>query len=98
MQTVTSVKYLKCQKSDTNVFEVKRSLSSKPLDLKALSKELNLSGGKNVKSAKNDADESDDERRPTVIKAVNIWKARKKEEEKLKRRYNLLCNKYNRRT
>ena len=45
---------------------------------------------------KSETEESDDERRPHVIKAVNVWKARKREEARLNRRYKILCNKFNR--
>ena len=50
---------------------------------------------KDITSLNVDQDvESEDEKKPHVVKAVNVWKARKKEEAKLKRRYQVLCNKY----
>ena len=46
---------------------------------------------------RNLADEEDSEdEKPRVRKAVTVWRARKKEEAKLKKRYEVLCNKYQR--
>jgi len=72
-----------------------RSLSSQPLDWKALAKEMKMKEFSKSKH-KSETEESDDERRPHVIKAVNVWKARKREEARLNRRYKILCNKFNR--
>ena len=48
---------------------------------------------------RNLADEEDSEdEKPRVRKAVTVWRARKKEEAKLKKRYEVLCNKYQRST
>ena len=69
-----------------------RSISSQPLDVRELAREYR------IKDTNHDAseDESEDEKNPCVRKAVNVWKARKKEEAKLKKRYQILCNKYQR--
>ena len=48
---------------------------------------------KPVKYTEND-DESDDDMKPVVMKAVKVWKARKKEENKLKKRYETLMQNY----
>ena len=67
-------------------------MSSQPLNVRELAKELRM---KDITSLNVDQDvESEDEKKPHVVKAVNVWKARKKEEAKLKRRYQVLCNKY----
>ena len=70
-----------------------RSLSSAPINVQDLAKEI---GYKDPSKQKYTDDDSDDEKKPHVIKAVNVWRARKKEEAKLKRRYQQLCNKYQR--
>ena len=49
---------------------------------------------KNYRTKDQDED-SDEEQKPNVLKAVKVWKARKKEEAKLKKRYQVLWNKYN---
>ena len=40
-------------------------------------------------------EDSDEEQKPNALRAVSVWKARKKEEAKLKKRYQVLWNKYN---
>ena len=69
-----------------------RSLSSQPLDVRELAREFRMKDTKREVSE----NDSEDEKKPYVRKAVNVWKARKKEEEKLKKRYQILCNKYQR--
>lgn len=63
------------------------------MDVKSLVKELK----KEAKSYKTKAqdEDSDEEQKPNALRAVNVWKARKKEEAKLKKRYQVLWNKYN---
>ena len=72
-----------------------RSISSAPINVQDLAKEIGYKDPSTVKSNNNN-DDSEDENKPYVKKAVNVWKARKKEEAKLKRRYQQLCNKYQR--
>lgn len=67
-------------------------MSSQPLNVRELAKELRMKDISSINVEKDE--ESEDEKKPQVVKAVNVWKARKKEEAKLKRRYQVLCNKY----
>ena len=52
---------------------------------------------KEAKSYKTKAQEedSDEEQKPNALRAVSVWRARKKEEAKLKARYQVLWKKYN---
>ena len=52
---------------------------------------------KEAKSHKTKAqdEDSDEEQKPNALRAVSVWKARKKEEAKLKKRYQVLWKKYN---
>ena len=68
-----------------------RNLESDPLDVRKLVDELKI--GEKSSKYSND-DDSEDETKPVVIKAVKVWKARKKEEEKLKKRYQTLLQNY----
>ena len=80
--------------AETNKNFQARSLSSAPLNVKELAKEICYKDP--GEKLHNNDDDSDDEKKPYVKKAVNVWRARKKEEAKLKRRYQVLCNKYQR--
>ena len=41
-----------------------------------------------------DEDDTDEDIKPAVMKAVKVWRARKKEESKLKKRYQTLIHNY----
>ena len=64
------------------------------MDVRSLVKELK----KEAKSYKTKAapdEDSDEEQKPNAHRAVRVWRARKKEEAKLKARYQVLWKKYN---
>ena len=63
------------------------------MDVRSLVKEMKMEE-KSYRTKDQDED-SDEEQKPNVLKAVKVWKARKKEEAKLKKRYQVLWNKYN---
>ena len=63
------------------------------MDVRSLVKELKKES-KTYKTKPQDSD-SEEEPKPKALRAVNVWKARKKEEAKLKARYQVLWNKYN---
>ena len=77
----------------SEVRSTSRSLSSQPLNVRSLVKELKIEDKSHRTKAQDE--DSDDEQKPNVLKAVNVWRARKKEEAKLKKRYQVLWNKYN---
>ena len=69
-----------------------RSIKSEPLDVRKLMEELKIP----EKPARYEeiTDDSDEDIKPVVMKAVKVWRARKKEESKLKKRYETLMQNY----
>ena len=77
-----------CQHEST----ASRSITSDPLDVRKLMEELKIPD----KPARYEdiTDDSDEDIKPVVMKAVKVWRARKKEESKLKKRYETLMQNY----
>ena len=86
----------KVQDFETEVFQQDsiacRSITTEPLDVRKLMEELKIP----EKPTKYDevTDDSDEDIKPVVMKAVKVWRARKKEESKLKKRYETLMQNY----